>query len=185
MNIGAIGYSISGFTFLIFITVLLTDRHKGTTKKALLVAASVNCIWSFFLAYESLILLNEIQVSIVEYFKSVSWMVLLVQFLSVAFSGRFKNTTIKKVQYGLFLAVFVLILPILYEYVSDDVSLIADVEYLTALSLLMTIIGIAFVEQLYRNTRAEQKWAIKYLCLGLLGMWSQIFPVLLKARAKG
>ena len=171
MNVGAIGYSISGFTFLIFLAVLLTDRHKGTTKKALLIAASVNCIWSFVLAYESLILLNEIQISIVEYFKSVSWMVLLVQLLSVAYSGRFKNTTIKKVQYGFFIVVFILILPKLYEYVSEDVSLIPDVEYLTALSLLMTIIGIAFVEQLYRNTRAEQKWAIKYLCLGLLGMY--------------
>ena len=171
MNVGAIGYSISGFTFLIFLAVLLTDRHKGTTKKALLIAASVNCIWSFVLAYESLILLDEIQISIVEYFKSVSWMVLLVQLLSVAYSGRFKNTTIKKVQYGFFIVVFILILPELYEYVSEDVSLIPDVEYLTALSLLMTIIGIAFVEQLYRNTRAEQKWAIKYLCLGLLGMY--------------
>jgi len=69
------------------------------------------------------------------------------------------------------IAAFILILPKLFEYVIDDGSFIQDVEYLTAVSLLMTIIGIAFVEQLYRNTRAEQKWAIKYLCLGLLGMY--------------
>lgn len=171
MNIGAIGYSISAFTFLIFLAVLLTDRHKGTTKKALLFAASVNCIWSIVLAYQSLIVLDEIQISIFEYFKSVSWMLLLIQLLSIAYSGRFKSTTIKKVQYGFFFIVFILILPKLFEYVSNDVSLIPNVEYLTALSLLMTIIGIVFVEQLYRNTRAEQKWAIKYLCLGLLGMY--------------
>ena len=171
MNIGAIGYSISAFTFLIFLAILLTDRHKGTTKKALLIAASVNCIWSFVLAYESLTLSDEIQISIFEYFKNVSWLILLVQLLTIAYSARFKKTTIKKVQYGFFIAVFILILPKLFEYVLEDVSFIPDVEYLTALSLLMTIIGIAFVEQLYRNTRAEQKWAIKYLCLGLLGMY--------------
>jgi putative PEP-CTERM system histidine kinase len=171
MNIGAIGYSISAFTFLIFLAILLTDRHKGTTKQALLIAASVNCVWSIVLAYESLSLPDDVQISIFEYFKSVSWLVLLVQLLSIAYSGRFKKTTIKKVQYGFFIVVFILILPKLFEYVIEDILFIPDVEYLTALSLLMTIIGIAFVEQLYRNTRAEQKWAIKYLCLGLSGMY--------------
>ena len=171
MNIGAVGYSISAFTFLIFLAILLTDRHKGKTKTALLIAASVNCIWSFVLAYESLTLHDEVQISIFEYFKSVSWLILLVQLLTIAYSTRLKKTTIKKVQYGFFIVVFILILPKLFEYVIKDVAFIPDVEYLTALSLLMTIIGIAFVEQLYRNTRTEQKWAIKYLCLGMLGMY--------------
>jgi len=31
------------------------------------------------------------------------------------------------------------------------------------------------IEQVYRNTRTEQKWAIKYLCLGLLGMFTYDF----------
>ena len=173
MNIGAISYSISAFTFLIFLAILLTDRHKGTTKQVLLIAASANCIWSFLLAYESLLLLDDvqIQISIVEYFKSVSWLIFLVQLLSVAYSDRFQNKTIKKIQYGTLIAIFILILPKLSEYVFGHISLLQDLQYLTALSLLMTIIGIVFVEQVYRNTRAEQKWAIKYLCLGLLGMY--------------
>jgi len=171
MNIGAISYSISAFTFLIFLAILLTDRHKGTTKLALLIAASVNCIWSFALAYEALTSVDVVQISIIEYFKSVSWLILLVQLLSIAYSGRFTKATIKKLQYGFLIVVIILILPKSYEFVLGDISLMRDVEYLTALSLLMTIIGIAFVEQVYRNTRAEQKWAIKYLCLGLLGMY--------------
>ncbi|RKZ55679.1 MAG: PEP-CTERM system histidine kinase PrsK [Gammaproteobacteria bacterium] len=171
MNIGAIGYSISAFTFLIFLAILLTDRHKGTTKTALLIAASVSCIWSFTLAYEALSLFEEVQISIFEYFKSVSWLILLVQLLSIAYSSRFKKTTIKKIQYGLFIAAFILILPKLFEYGIEDGSFIQQVDYLAGLSLLVTIIGIVFVEQLYRNTRVEQKWAIKYLCLGLLGMY--------------
>jgi len=171
MNIGAISYSISAFTFLIILAILLTDRHKGTTKQALLIAASVNCIWSFVLAYESLLLVDDIQISIIEYFKSISWLILLVQLLSVAYSGRFNKTTIKKLQYGFILVIILLILPKLFEYIFGDFLIILDIEYLTALSLLMTIISIAFVEQVYRNTRTEQKWAIKYLCLGLLGMY--------------
>lgn len=171
MNIGAISYSISAFTFLIFLAILLTDRHKGNTKQALLIAASISCIWSFVLAYESLLFVDEIKISVFEYFKSISWLILLIQLLSVAYSDRFKNKTIKRIQYGLVITAFILVLPELSEYIVGEISYLQKIEYLTALSLLMTIIGIVFVEQVYRNTRAEQKWAIKYLCLGLLGMY--------------
>lgn len=171
MNIGAISYSISAFTFLIFLAILLTDKHKGSTKKALLIAASVNCIWSFLLAYQSLINLSGIQVSIFEYFKSVSWLILLTQLLCVACGDRFENTTIKKIKYGVLILISMLISPVLIEYLVGDVFFLQSVEYLVALNLLIAIIGIVFVEQVYRNTRTEQKWAIKYLCLGLLGMY--------------
>jgi putative PEP-CTERM system histidine kinase len=171
MNIGAISYSISAFTFLIFLAILLTDKHKGTTKKVLLIAASVNCIWSFMLAYESLLFVEAIQISIIEYFKNVTWLILLVQLLSIAYSDHFNKKTIRKIQYGILIIIFVLILPILSEYILGEITLLQDVQYLTALSLFMTIIGIVFVEHVYRNTRPEQKWAIKYLCLALLGMY--------------
>ncbi len=171
MNIGAISYSISAFTFLIFLAILLTDRHKGITKQTLLIASSTSCLWSFFLAYNSLTLADEVQISVFEYFKSVSWLVLLVQLLSIAYSGRFKKITIKKIQYGFLTVAFILILPKFLEYVTVDFLFLQNIKYLTILSLLMTITGIAFVEQVYRNTRVEQKWSIKYLCLGLLGMY--------------
>jgi peptidoglycan/LPS O-acetylase OafA/YrhL len=175
MNIGAISYSISAFTFLIFLAILLTDRHKGPTKQALVIAASVNCIGSFVLAYESLLLVAEVQLSIFEYFKTVSWLVLLVQLLSVVYSEHFSAETIKKIQYAVITAIVLLIVPALSVYFLNDVFHVGKNEYLTALNLLATIIGIALIEQVYRNTRAEQKWAIKYLCLGLLGMFTYDF----------
>jgi len=171
MNIGAISYSISAFTFLIFLAILLTDRHKGPTKQALVIAASVNCIWSFVLAYESLLSAGSIHLSIIDYFKSVSWLILLVQMLSVIYSDNFKAKTVRKVQYGITAFLIVLIIPAFSEDVLEAVLSLHETKYLTAVSLLVTIISIVFVEQVYRNTRTEQKWAIKYLCLGLLGMF--------------
>lgn len=171
MNIGAISYSISAFTFLIFLAILLTDKHKGTTKQTLVIAASINCIWSFVLAYESLLLSGGIQLSIIEYLKSVSWILLLIQLLSVVYSDHFSGKTVRRIRYGILSIFFLLIFPELSKYIFGDLPLLQEMEYLTALSLLITIIGIVLVEQLYRNTRTEQKWAIKYLCLGLLGMF--------------
>ncbi len=170
MNIGAISYSISAFTFLIFLAILLTDRHKGSTKQALVIAASISCIWSFVLAYESLLSTANIQLSIIEYFKSASWIILLIQLLSTVYGERFERKKIKKVQYTVIALIAVLILPAFFQYISDDILFVKKDEYLTGLNLLMTILGIVLIEQVYRNTRTEQKWAIKYLLLGLLGM---------------
>ena len=93
MNIGAISYSISAFTFLIFLAILLTDRHKGATKTTLLVAAFINCLWSFTLAYDSLSISVDIEITLIEYFKNLSWLMLLVQLVETFF----QDHRIKKV----------------------------------------------------------------------------------------
>ncbi len=175
MNIGAISYSISAFTFLIFLAILLTDRHKGPTKQALVIAASISCIWSFVLAYESLLSTGSIQLSIIGYFKSASWVILLIQLLGTVYGDRFERKAIKKVQYVIVAVIAVLILPVFFQYISDETFFSNKDEYLTGLNLLVTIAGIVLIEQVYRNTRTEQKWAIKYLCMGLLGMFTYDF----------
>ena len=171
MNIGAISYSISAFTFLIFLAILLTDRHKGRTKRTLLAAALVSSLWSFILAYQSLSLYTDIEISPIEYFKNLFWLILLVQLLTIAYSDRFDARTIKRVQYVLLIIALLLISPMFAGYLIGDISYLDDVQYTIILSLILTVAGIVFIEQVYRNTRAEQKWAIKYLCLGLLGMY--------------
>ncbi len=171
MNVGAISYSISAFTFLIFLAILLTDKHKGVTKRSLVMAATVSCIWSFVLAYETLLTVDVIKISLLEYLKSAFWLVLLIHLLSFTYSDRFKSETIRKFHYAILIFISILVLPILAEYVFGEISVLAKFEYVPALNLFMAVIGIVFVEQVYRNTRTEQKWAIKYLCLGLLGMF--------------
>ena len=79
------------------------------------------------LAYDSLLFVGDIRISIVEYFKSVAWLILLVQLLSIAYSDRFKNVLIKKIQYGLIITAFILILQELSEYVFGEISFLEDI----------------------------------------------------------
>jgi hypothetical protein len=37
--------------------------------------------------------------------------------------------------------------------------------------VLLTVMGLVLVEQVYRSTRPEDRWAIKFLCLGLGGLF--------------
>ena len=171
MNVAAISYTISAFTFFIFLVVLLTDKHKGKTKQSLVIAAIFSCIWSFQLAFNSLVGVDNKQIPLFEFLKNISWIVLLVSLLGVAYAERFKKTKIKFIKYGLGIFGLVLLTPILVNALFTDVQLLNEIQYLPALSLFLTIVGIVLVEHVYRCTRPEQKWAIKYLCLGLLGMF--------------
>ena len=38
--------------------------------------------------------------------------------------------------------------------------------------LVLAVIGMVLVEQLYRNVHPQQRWGIKFLCLGLGGMFA-------------
>ncbi len=170
MNIGAISYSVSAFTFLIFFAILLTDKHKGLTKQALLIASAVSCLWSFILIYESLNEQVDLSPNVFEYFKCASWLLFLERLLSFAYSERYSKRTIKKIQYIFIAFLSVLFIPVLFRYFIDDIAFFRHIDYLTSIFLLLTVVSIVLIEQIYRNTRAEQKWAIKYLCFGLLGM---------------
>jgi len=195
MNIGTISYTISAFTFFIFLIVLLTDKHRGKTKQSLVISATLSCVWSFQLAYNSLLGSDDNLISFLEFLKNISWLVLLIQMLGIAYGERFKSSKIKFVKYGLSLFVFIMLAPILIDTLFTDIQLLKDIQYLPALILFFTIVGIVLVEHVYRSILPEQKWAIKYLCLGLLGMfiydfymysdgllYSRIDPVLWDAR---
>lgn len=171
MNIGVISYSISAFAFLALFTILQSDHHKGKTKQALLLAAAINFIWSAVLAYKSLVYLDSTQIPIIDYFKNISWLLLLVQLLSSVYNDIFPAKTIRKIQLITLIVVVFLFLPFLSIDFQNLITLYLGFDCLIALSLMMTIAIIALVEQVYRNARAEQKWALKYLCLGLLGMF--------------
>lgn len=170
MNIGAISYSVSAFTFLIFLAILLTDHHRGKTKRILLLAAAISFLWSVVLAYQSLSFIAYIHIPLIEYIKSIAWVAMLVQLLTVAYSERYSDQIRRKFKYGIILVVSLLFLPAIIESY-EGFRFFKGFNYLATLNLFITIVGIVFIEQVYRITRPEQKWAIKYLCLGLLGMF--------------
>ena len=39
----------------------------------------------------------------------------------------------------------------------------------------LAIAGLLLIEQIFRNTQSSERWAIKYLCLGLGGMFAYDF----------
>jgi putative PEP-CTERM system histidine kinase len=171
MNIGAISYSICAFTFLIFLAILLTDKHRGKTKQALLISSFTSLLWSVVLAYESLVIEGVPDISIFEYLKTISWLILLTSLLRAVYSERYSAKSIRNFQIYLSVIICLLVFPAVFTFPINSYFLFEEYDYQVALGLLLSILSIVFLEQVYRNTQAEQKWSIKFLCLGLLGMF--------------
>jgi len=172
MNIGSIGYSISAIAFFIFFTVLLTDKHKGTTKNLIVIAALASSVWAFSMSYQAMTGSDLISPQVLEFVKNISWITLLLRMLSVTYGAGITKTSFMVALGSIIVFVVIMTIPVLYQYQSHDVTIFGDnFNYLLATHLLLSVIGIVLIEQLYRNTRPEQRWVIKFLCLGLGGMY--------------
>lgn len=172
MNIGSIGYSISAIAFFIFFAVLLTDKHKGSAKILLFIAAFSSSVWAFSMSYQAMTGSDLITPQVLEFIKSISWIALLLRMLSVTYGAGITTTSFIVALGSIIVFVVFMMLPVLYQYLNNGITTFGDnFNYLLASHLLLTVIGIVLVEQLYRNTRPEQRWVIKFLCLGLGGMY--------------
>ncbi|MCW8829930.1 MAG: PEP-CTERM system histidine kinase PrsK, partial [Gammaproteobacteria bacterium] len=172
MNIGSIGYSISALAFLVFFAILLTDKHKGAAKRLLIIASLLSSVWALSMSYQAVTGSDLITPQVLEFAKSISWITLLLMMLSVAYGAGITTTSFMFAIAAIIVFVAAMMIPVLYQYLNHNATTFGNnFNYLLASHLLLSVIGIVLIEQLYRNTRPEQRLVIKFLCLGLGGMY--------------
>ncbi len=163
-----ISYTIASFVFLAFFVVLLTDKHRGRNKNLLLTATFVSFAWALVIVLTKAVGLSELYAHLAELIKNVSWVAYIV---SMVMSAGVENIAVSK-RLGVLLRNVLITLSLLavalFALMNMDFIRFAT-GALIAIHLTMAVIGIVMVEQLYRNFPDEQRWVIKYLCLGLLG----------------
>lgn len=196
MSIATISYSLAAFIYLVFFLVLLTDKHRGANKKLLHAATFISIAWAVSAAVEANGLRTSALTDYIAVFKSAAWIVFISNMLVVLRSRDaedhrsgidvFRHVT-------LILGATILVILLL---INIDIGLdIEDRVLFYSLHLLLAVAGIVVIEQLYRNVSAEQRWVIKYLCIGLLGtfvfdfymysdalLYQRVDPVLWEAR---
>jgi len=110
-------------------------------------------------------------VNFLEILKNLGWSAFLI-----ALIGPFQQKTdegspprIRSVIILIALAYLLFIGYSIYTFQSDSLAPDVPVKTLTGIIafVMMAIIGIILVEQFYRNTLPENRWSIKYICLGI------------------
>ena len=165
------GYAGCALSFGILGALLLAKRHSRFQVGHLFFAVAATATWAALAAlhfYNASVALDYVWGA--EVLRNLFWMLFLLALLRPLAEGSPNN--IRVLAYarmvGLGLAAVLLVLlflpPTLKEYlpspaVQREISLIGQ--------LLFAVMGMAYTEQLLRNTPEEQRWGIKYLCFGL------------------
>lgn len=161
-TLGLVGYLCAGLLFAL-LTILLTFNWKGQVTGLLFVAASaVSAAWALLLAYTSsgYVALDGVT-AVAEAAHDSAWILFLLAVLRRENAGW--HWTL-----GQALCVGML----LHAAVGASTYTPAALNFaMNAQFLLMALLGLALVEQLYRNSKQDRRRDVGYLCLGLGGLF--------------
>jgi putative PEP-CTERM system histidine kinase len=166
-NIGVTGYALAATAYLVF-TLLLLTGWRGRLQGGLLVLASgITVLWAATMAaWSGWKMPGAALAQTVETLHLLVWLVLMAGIIRHAQGGQSDGRgglrSLTLFIYGLSLVL--LIVPFLAgRWLPAE----QGVELSFFGYVLLSVSGLFLVENLYRNTRTEQRWGIKFLCLGI------------------
>lgn len=178
IDLGSASYGAAALAFTALSVVLMTS-WRGRLQGGLLVLASiVTVLWAACnAAFQAGVVGLLPAVGVLELLRSLVWLLFLLKLSNpeggwgAMFIGRGRGWAWSIV--GVVTALLLLSMaPWLFKWPLAAV-LEVDVRILGYVTL--GIVGLVLVEQLFRNTRPDRRWAIKYLCFGIGGLFAYDF----------
>ncbi|MDH5593061.1 MAG: PEP-CTERM system histidine kinase PrsK [Gammaproteobacteria bacterium] len=177
-QISTFSYSTAAVFFAMLGILLMTSWRGRLQGILLVVAVSVMVLWASVAAYLSASGSNPDLLQRLYYFlesvRYLVWYAFLLKLLHPLLSEHGeKNKTIRFFE----LAVYGLcIFSIVYPFVGNLIRS-TDLRFEITMFgyVLMAITGLALIEQLFRNTKMDERWSIKFLCLGVGGIFAYDF----------
>ena len=174
-TIGTLSYGIAALAFLI-LTFLLAVSWRGHPQGVLLViAAAVTCAWAAGLAYHAAMDYRTMYVlPLLELARDGVWLVFLLRLLSTAEQGGLlpRAGHVRVLAFIVFAVGGMLLAAHVAAGFGAPILAWLNFDLYSITYMLMTIAGLVLVEQLFRNTRPENRWSIKFLCFGIGGMFA-------------
>lgn len=161
MNANSLSYGVAAVAFSLLALWLLARRSGPATSKSLGLACAMSGVWA--LAY----LLNEkfLPYGAIEILRNAAWFYFLLDLL-----GRPDDKPTSRLLLLAYCTV-ALVLHLLLWSGMMAYSAALPLFVGTPASLIQAVIGMVLLEQLYRNTVPDQRWGIKFICLGLIGLF--------------
>ncbi|MBT3038290.1 MAG: PEP-CTERM system histidine kinase PrsK [Candidatus Thiodiazotropha endolucinida] len=171
MSIGIIGYAISATLFLLF-SVMLVTSWRGRIEGIYLLTASVTtACWA--LAAVALqvdeSVLTRTAYHIFEIARNIAWFVFLFRLLfnlQQACGKNLRNLAYIPIAILIGSTVLIVVEPI-SQLFPVPIGTGGFASYPLVGYLGFAITGLTLIEQLYRSTRPEMRWSVKYLYLGM------------------
>jgi putative PEP-CTERM system histidine kinase len=173
LGIGIFSYAAAALAFLV-LAILLITSWRGRIPGALLILATLlSMSWSAAAAYQVYWQHPALSFEpVLEVLRSVAWCAFLIVLL-VSFTRPVNWVT--KACVGAF-ALFCILLAAMSFSLGPEGGRLSGSSFGAVVGrVILSVIGLALVEQLYRNTPTQKRWEAKFLCLGLGGMFAYDF----------
>lgn len=174
LPIGAISYGLAGLAFAILTGLLAVSQRDKALGVLLMLAAGLTCVWAMVTAFAAVRAVDPLYPDLLEIARNGAWLLLLWKIFE---TGAQKNkgrsgSTLRRIY---ILGVGAIIAVMVYSVVLHTRALPLSLEGLSisiTSRIALALLGLALVEQLYRNAVDAQRWAIKHICLGLGGLFA-------------
>ncbi|MBL4584626.1 MAG: PEP-CTERM system histidine kinase PrsK [Pseudomonadales bacterium] len=201
-------------TLYVILSILLLTSWRGRLQGALLVCATlVSVLWAAGNGYSlGIDLLYRYQLFAIEAVKNIFLCLFLLRLLDTTDSrtdsqadsppglqaplkansnigfgepSSARNNTFQRLKPTVVTLGAAIILFSLYPSLGSFIAPLTKSDPRVLMMMAFNIIGLLLIEQLYRNTRPEQRWAIRYLCVGLGTLFVYDFMMYAKAALFG
>ncbi len=176
-NVATLGYGISAVAGLALVFLLATAWRGRQEGGFLLLAVLVSAAWSALAAYQaSSGYTSSLLLVALELIRDVSWLAFLLTVLAKGRPEGIFHPFLRAVA-AFSILLFVAVAAVLLLAYTGTVVIppILGFEFRIFAFLSFSLLGLILVEQLFRNTSVSKRWAVKYLCLGLGGMFAYDF----------
>ncbi|MDQ1814965.1 PEP-CTERM system histidine kinase PrsK [Massilia sp. CCM 9210] len=171
-NIATFSYSIAALAFTLLGAVLVTRWRSRQHASVLACACALTVLWGAALAAQAWGALPQNWAGeLLEVARNGAWTVVLLSLL-----GHFEGTSWRQLRRTPALpavaALYVLVLgdKVLSEFFPAVLGQQSGILGVMA-RIGMAVLGMLLVEQLYRNKPVQERWAIKFACLGIGGIF--------------
>ena len=176
-SIAVYSYGVAAIGFFLLIGLLLTIWRGRSNVAAIAIACALTALWSAALAMEAASGegLWSVWTDKLEILRSGAWCVVLVILL-----GNYRDPS-SRWPFGLRTPVFAgvvayLALLLATAVLRTDLMVAMDgILPNVTLRVCQAVLGMLLVEQVYRNKTVQERWAIKFACLGIGAMFAYDF----------
>lgn len=178
MNIGAVSYLFAFAAYLVLTTLLVFSWRGRSQGVWIVLAAIASVVWAGLISAGELgVSLSFEVIQLSELARSGSWCLFLLCALDEKVDKNTKHSNLFRWSSGLFLflliAAVLLTIPAFSAFIDFSDGLLSD--SILILWVALAIAGMALIEQIFRNSSASQRWAAKFLCLGVGGIFAYDF----------
>jgi len=176
LSLSVVSYLAAAIAFLL-LSLFTVVKWRACVEDGLLLFASVTtCLWGLFVAgchfYDYF---SPHSISLFELLRNIAWFVLLLRLLFVI-KGSLHRDFFKHIVFFSVGGVVCGLGLLVYSYLIADNAqgppglLESNLRFTS--HLLLALVGLFLLEQWYRNISVEQRWASKFLCLGIASIFS-------------